>query len=70
NNSHHPEFYENGVDGMDLFDLVEMVCDWMAAAKRHDDGNIYESLKINKERFGLSDQLYNIIKNTVDKFEK
>ena len=32
-NSHHPEHYGNeGVAGMDLFDLVEMVCDWMAAA--------------------------------------
>ena len=35
-NTHHPEHYGNdGVAGMDLFDLVEMVCDWMAAARRN-----------------------------------
>src|SRR5699024_11996774 len=27
NNSHHAEYYENGIDGMDLFDLVEMICE-------------------------------------------
>jgi len=27
-NSHHPEHYVNGVNGFDLFDLVEMFFDW------------------------------------------
>jgi hypothetical protein len=27
NNSHHPEHYENGVYGFDLFDLIEMFFD-------------------------------------------
>ena len=69
NNSHHPEFYENGVNGMDLFDLVEMVIDWKAAGERHNDGNIFKSIKINKERFGLSDQLVSILINTAKKLE-
>jgi hypothetical protein len=35
-NSHHPEHYGNrGISGMDLFDVVEMMCDWMAAARRN-----------------------------------
>lgn len=34
NNSHHPEHYENGVNDMDLFDLVEMFFDWKAASER------------------------------------
>lgn len=34
NNSHHPEHYENGVAGMDLFDVVEMFADWKAASER------------------------------------
>ena len=67
-NSHHPEHYENGIDGMDLIDLVEMICDWMSASKRHADGNIYNSLKINKKRFNMSEQLVNILKNTVDRY--
>lgn len=66
NNSHHPEFYENGVDGMDLFDLVEMFLDWKAASERHADGDIYKSIQINQKRFNLSDQLVSIFKNTAE----
>ena len=65
-NAHHPEHFKNGIDGMNLLDLIEMVCDWMAAVKRHDDGDIGRSLSINSKRFGISEQLQNVIKNTVD----
>lgn len=65
NNSHHPEHFENGVDGMNLFDLLEMFLDWKAASERHADGSIEKSIEINKTRFGLSEQLVNILKNTV-----
>jgi len=65
-NSHHPEYYKNGVSGMTLLDLVEMLCDWKAATQRHDDGDIRQSLEINRGRFNLSDQLYSILKNTID----
>lgn len=45
NNSHHPEHYEfelggdcmHGINGMDLFDLVEMFFDWKAASERGED---------------------------------
>jgi len=63
NNSHHPEYYENGIDGMDLFDIVEQFFDWKAAGERH-GGNIYQSIDINKDRFKMSDQLINIYRNT------
>lgn len=66
-NSHHPEHYINGIDGMTLIDLIEMFCDWIAATKLHKDGNIKNSLKINKDRFNISDQLYNIFINTIDR---
>jgi len=69
NNSHHPEHHENGIDDMDLMDICEMFFDWKAATERHEDGDIFKSLDSNKERFGLSDQLYNILKNTAKKFE-
>lgn len=68
-NRHHPEHFANGIGGMSIIDILEMVCDWNAAVLRHKDGDIYKSLKINKERFGISDQLYNILKNTVDGLE-
>jgi hypothetical protein len=64
-NSHHPEHYADGVNGMDLLDLVEMLADWTAATNRHADGNILSSLEINRKRFGLSDQLHAILLNTV-----
>lgn len=63
-NSHHPEHYINGIDDMTLMDVVEMFVDWKAATERHDNGDIYKSFDINKTRFKMSEQLYNIFKNT------
>ena len=54
NNTHHPQFYENGINGMNLFDLVEMLMDWKASGERNSTGDIKKSLKINSERFGMS----------------
>lgn len=65
NNRHHPEHFENGIKDMNLVDLLEMICDWKAASERHADGNIYKSIEINQERFGYSDDIKNILKNTV-----
>ena len=66
NNRHHPEHFENGMRGMNLIDLLEMICDWKAASERHSDGNIYKSIEINQERFGYSDDIKSILRNTVD----
>ena len=63
-NSHHPQHYENGVDDMDLLDIIEMFTDWKAATLRHRDGNFLVSVEQNKGRFGLSEQLYKIFVNT------
>lgn len=68
NNSHHPEHYKNGVEDMDLLDIVEMFCDWKAASERHNDGNILKSIEINTERFGMSPQLRKIFENTAKNF--
>lgn len=64
-NSHHPEHYTLGIDGMTLLDLLEMLCDWKAASERHADGDMLKSLEINKARFGISDQLAAILLNTI-----
>lgn len=61
---HHPEHFKK-IDNMNLIDIIEMLCDWMGATKRHKDGNIMKSIEINKERFWISNQLVNILKNTV-----
>lgn len=62
NNSHHPEHYENGVDGMDLFDLVEMFFDWKAASERGEESAM--NLAAACERFCVSPQLHSILANT------
>jgi hypothetical protein len=67
-NSHHPEHYNNGINDMDLIDLLEMFCDWKAASERHSNGNIYESISINKKRFNISDQLEQILVNTAKRY--
>ena len=65
NNSHHPEHWKNGVNDMSLLDILEMLMDWKAATERmKDGGDIWRSIDVNKERFGLSDQLVSILKNT------
>lgn len=70
NNSHHPQHFPDGVEGMNLLDLVEMFCDWMAATKRHDNGDIRKSIAHNEKRFNISPQLSKIFLNTVETFEE
>lgn len=64
-NRHHPEYFTDGIAGMNLFDLVEMVCDWLAANMRAGGGDIDAMLAVNKERFGIDDQLFSVIAHTV-----
>ncbi len=66
-NTHHPEHYPEGIKGFDLFDLVEMYCDWIAAVERHDDGDIMRSITHNQERFSTGEVLAEIMRNTADR---
>jgi hypothetical protein len=63
-NDHHPEFFARGINDMNLIQIAEMVCDWIASSERK-QGSVSRSLEINRERFGIGDQLYGIIENTV-----
>lgn len=67
-NSHHPEHYPNGIEGMNLLDLIEMLADWKAAKERHKDKptSMERSLEINSERFGIDLQLRTILWNTLE----
>jgi hypothetical protein len=68
-NSHHPEHYPDGIRGMSLLDLAEMICDWAAASQRHRDGSILRSIEIGQERFGYSDELKQVFINTLPLLE-
>lgn len=67
-NRHHPEHFEDGVNGMTLVDLVEMLADWRAATERVANGSLSKSLPIQADRFGISDQLLAILSNTAADF--
>jgi hypothetical protein len=63
-NSHHPEHHLNGIRGMNLFDLLEMLCDWKAAGERHANGSMARSFEVNVPRFGIPDDLANALRST------
>jgi hypothetical protein len=64
-NSHHPQHYPNGINGMSLFDLLEMLMDWKATSERHAGGvDMARAIEIGRARFGIADQLVEILSNT------
>jgi len=80
-NRHHPEHFnlqvaddfeyhergkKNTICCMNLIDIIEMICDWYAATKRHADGDIMKSIEINQKRFGYGDELKQIFTNTIE----
>lgn len=70
NNRHHAEFFENGMRGMTIIDLLEMIVDWRASTLRHKDGDIMRSIELNQERFGYSDDIKSLLINTIAVLDK
>lgn len=68
NNRHHPEHHKNGINDMNLIDLIELLCDWKASSERQNNGNIRKSIETNANRFNMSQQLVKIFENSVDLF--
>lgn len=56
---------ESPVNAMPLPAIAEMLADHKGASERTKQGSIEQSLDANRRRFGYSDQLYNIFRNTV-----
>jgi hypothetical protein len=69
-NDHHPEHFDGGIAEMDLIQLTEMLCDWIAATRRHADGDIRRSIDQNAERFGYGEEIRRLLHNTVDALER
>ncbi len=67
-NRHHPEHWKNGIQDMDLIDLLELICDWKASSLRQNNGNLLMSIDSNQERFGFSKELSIIFQNTAKFF--
>lgn len=61
-NSHHPEHFGNGVNGMNLFDVLEMLLDWKAASERGEAHVL--GLKAGVAKYAIDAQLAEILENT------
>ena len=66
-NRHHPEHFPGGINDMTLIDVVEMFCDWYAASLNSDTG-FKSGLKNNKNKFHMSEQLYQIFLNAYKEY--
>lgn len=64
-NDHHPEHFKNGVNGMNLIQVLEMFCDWIAASTDR-EMHPMQSIDAQCERFNIDAQLKQIIINTMD----
>ena len=52
-NSHHPEYYECA-EAMSFLDIIEMVCDWHAAALTYGNTDFIEGINTHFKRFKFS----------------
>lgn len=69
NNRHHPEYFENGIHGMTLIDLIEMLTDWYSSSKRNKDGNLQKSITdFCKNRFGYGKEIESLLLNTAKEY--
>lgn len=70
NNRHHPEHFKNGLEDMNLLDIIEMFCDWKASSERQHGGNLRKSIEDAGKRFGMDPQLIKILENSIELFDK
>lgn len=64
-NRHHPQKFENGIDDMNIFDIVEMIIDWIGDAYA-DKEDVKDTIKRKAEEYNINPQLINIFLNTSD----
>ena len=69
-NRHHPEHFGNGIYGMTIMDLTELLCDWCATDDRHANTNIYKSIDILSNRFNYSTPMIKVLSNTCERYLK
>lgn len=76
-NDHHPEFFKtfavqtnnDPIRAMDLFALLEMLCDWNAAAKRKGNSPALPFDNFQK-KYNVDEQLMAILRNTLAMIEE
>lgn len=65
-NRHHPEHFENGINDMNIIDILDMLFDWMASNKiyKNNFNEIEKMIKKQQDRFDIDPQLISILINT------
>lgn len=63
-NDHHPEHFDDGINGMNLIQMIEFVADIMSQSEQNGI-DVYEMLPLLKDQYDISSQLYQVILNTV-----
>ncbi len=67
-NSHHPEFHESARK-MGWLDLIEMVCDWNAAAKTYGNQDLRASIEVHRKRFNFTPEQWWLIEEVASFLE-
>lgn len=65
-NRHHTAHHPNGIRDMNLMDLLEMLADWKAAARRSPDLTFHGSLPRAFKKYKIDKTLQELFINTVD----
>lgn len=68
NNPHHPEHFLNGINDMDLVDVLELLCDWISYKEIISYSEAVKIVKQQAKRFNLSEQLTFIMINTLTNY--
>lgn len=69
NNRHHTGHHSNGIEDMNLIDIIEMICDWKVAARRSPNQTFQESLPKCFKKYNIHGQLKQTILNTLKYLE-
>jgi hypothetical protein len=67
-NDHHPEHYERGVSEMNLLQVLEMLCDWMAVSEEKRE-SVLLKLPVLIAKHGIGEQLASVLFATADELE-
>lgn len=65
-NRHHPEHFKNGINDMNIVDLIEMFCDWVAANKRNPQNDVHHSIDVCCDKYKIPDMLKQIFHNSTE----
>lgn len=65
-NRHHVESHANGLQDMNLIDLLEMLADWKAAGARQESSSIEKSIEMMCKRYNASEEMVRLLRNTAE----